>query len=206
MQKIVRGLFFGFLIVSAFLVYSRSQAQAITSASSPGQLQKNLKSDFKKFATTAAVPKATRASELAEKACEVHVKVIKLRQGNIASHAAKVEERLNKLTLAVEKYYTEKLVPAGKILPNYDALVADVSSKQAALDPLIEKIQADSEGLTCDKNQARGQFTTFKGDIQKLLKAFKDYRLSVIHLMQGVKSIAGREENNEASSSASEGQ
>lgn len=206
MQKILRGLFFGFLLVSALMIVSKSQAHAIFTASAPGLLNRDTR-DLKKLASSAALTnKASRASEFAQTACQVHVKVIKIREGNIASHAARVESRLNKLTLAVEKYYTETLVPAGKVLPNYDDLVSDVSSKQAALTPLIEKIQADSEGITCDKNQAKAQFTTFRLDMQNLLKAFKSYQLSVLHLMQGVKSVAGGSGGDEASSSAHQGE
>ena len=204
MQKRLKWLFFGFLLLLVLPLLG-SNAVAVTTPSSSNSFQKQLTGDSRKLATTAALPtKATRASEFAQTACETHVKVIKIRQGNIITFAERAGNRLNKLTLAVEKYYTDTLVPQGKIVPNYDSLVSDVSSKQAALTPLIEKLKADSDGLTCDKNQAKSQFATFRNDMQSFLKAFKNYHLSVLKLMQAVKRVAGDSEGGEASSSAQE--
>lgn len=204
MQKILKGLFFGLLLLLVLPIVS-FQAGAITT--STNSLQKQTLIDSKKLASNAALTnKATRASEFAPTACETHVRVINLRQKNIIAHAERVQNRLSKLTTAVGKYYTEKLLPQGKTVANYSTLVADVNSKQVALATALDKIKADTEGLTCEKNQAKTQFTTFRTDMQSLLKAFKDYRLSVLQLMQAVKRAGGNTDGAEASSSAQKGE
>ena len=205
MGKTIRGLFFGLIAILLILTFSNFKAQAVTTASNPGSLKKvvkDVRQDAKKLATTAATKKATRASEFALTACEIHVRVIKQKQTNIINHSSRIANRLEKITTAVENYYNTKLVPAGKTVPNYDSLVSDVSSKQAALVPLIEKIETDSEGLTCDKSQAKTQFANFRKDMQLLIKGIKDYRLSVINLLKAVKGAKGVGEESASSSAA----
>lgn len=202
MQKILKGLALGFLAGVLFLVAANARVSAFENSSN--SFGKSL-GDSRKLASSEAVTnKATRASEFTQNACEVHRKVINLRQKNIIAHAERTQNRLGNLTNAVIKYYTEKLIPQGKIVANYNSLVSDVTAKHALLTEALDKIKADTQGLTCEKNQAKTQFTTFRTDMQTLLKTFKDYRLSVLRLMQAVKKTAGTTEAGEASGSAKE--
>lgn len=201
MQKTGKGILFGFLAIFALLFVFNSHVNAISSTNT---LKKDFAESRKLASSEAVTDRASKASEFKQTACEVHVKVINLRQKNIIAHAERTQNRLVKLTSAVEKFYTDKLVPQGKVVANYDSLVSDVVAKQASLTAALIKIKADTDGLTCNKDQAKTQFTAFKTDMQSLLKTFKDYRLSVLQLMQAVKKAAGTTEGGEASSSAKE--
>lgn len=196
-----------FTLVLVFSLHSKSFAEdsATGTNSSPTptlrlrqEIRQGVKNDIKdKFADKAS----SNSSTFKQRACEEHVKVIKIRQLNIATHALLMQKRFDSISAAVQKYYAEKLVPAGKIVSNYDALVADVNTKKAALSPLIDKVKADSTGLSCDKDQQRTQFQTFKTDWQVLLKGLGVYRQSVINLVKAVKGVV-KEEDSSASSSA----
>lgn len=208
MQKLIKGLFFGFLATAVLLVVSHSSVQAVTNVANVGTKDVGQVTTTANKVTTdkmqALTNRATSASELKLQACEVHRKVINLRQTNIITHTNNVQDRLGKLVVAVENFYTQKLVPQGKTIANYDALVSDVGAKNTALTTALDKVKADTDGLTCEKDQAKGQFATFRTDVQSLIKAVKDYRQSVIQLFQAVKKAAGLTEGKEASSSAKE--
>lgn len=197
MQKLIKGLLLGFLATAVLLVVSYSKVSALNDVS-------NVVTTNNTAQAVTPTKRATSASELKLQACEVHRKVINLRQTNIVTHTKNVQDRLGKLVVAVENFYTQKLVPQGKTVANYDALVADVNAKNTALTTALDKVKADTDGLTCEKDQARGQFATFRTDVQSLIKAVKDYRQSVIQLFQAVKKAAGSIEGKEASSSAKE--
>lgn len=138
------------------------------------------------------------------KMCQAHVNNIKNKQLKIAEQGLVMQTRWNAISNGVQKYYTEKLVPNGKTLSNYDALVSDVNAKKEALTPLIDKVKSDSSNLTCDKDQAKTQFDTFKTDWQALLAGIKAYKFSVVALVKGVVSVAGKD-SNLVSPSASQG-
>lgn len=207
MQKLLKA----FLLASSFilvLLLIPVSTNAITTNSNDLHENQKLMDEGGKVeaATTGGAPlkKATSASELKQAACEVHVKVINLRQNNIVSHTQKIQDRLGKLVVAVEKFYSEKVISQGKSVVNYDALVADTVAKNTALTTALDKIKTDTATLTCEKDQAKTQFTTFKTDMLVLNKAIKDYRLSVLQFMQAVKKAAGSIEGKNASNSAKE--
>lgn len=200
MQRMFKGLFLGVLAILALLFVFNSRTEAVNSFN---PINKDF-ANSKKLASAEAnvTNKATRASEFKQNACETHVKVINLRQKNIIAHAERIQNRLTKLTNAVKAYYTEKLVPQGKTVANYDSLVSDVTAKEALLVAALEKVKADTNGLTCEKNQTKTQFAAFRTDAQALFKTFKNYRQSVLQLMQAVRKTAGTTEEGNASSSA----
>ena len=78
-------------------------------------------------------------SEGKVKACEAIQETIKKRSEKIVERAKKQEEVFTKISKRVEEFYANKLLPSGKIVANYDTLVADIASKEAAIAPLLEK-------------------------------------------------------------------
>ncbi len=171
-----------------------SQVHAQTATTTP-RLRQELRQDVKDFKKEARIngasPSGVNQSGVNQRLCEAHVKVAKLREASMGKRASNMKLRLDKISALVETYYTTKLMPQGKTITSYDVLVSDVNTKKAALSPLVDKVQADSNSLTCDGDQAKTQFQTFRTDAAFLIAAFKAYRLSVINLIQAVRSASG---------------
>ncbi len=188
LSKIICSTPFVFLLL--FAAHSSAYAQTATPTPRSGQLHQNVK-DLKQAVRQDLKNSGASPSGAKSAMCAAHIQVAKLRTGALAKRASGMQTRLDKIATMVEAYYTNKLVPEGKNVATYSALVADVSAKKAALSPLVTKVQSDSDALTCDGDNAKGQFVTFRTDATALISAFKAYRLSVINLVQAVRKASG---------------
>lgn len=172
-------------------VHSQVHAQTATPTTHLRQELRRDAMEFKKDVRQDLKMTGAKPTGFNQKLCEAHVKVAKLREAQLGKRAANMQKRLDKIATLVQTYYATKLVPQGKTVSNYDALVSDVNAKKAALTPLIAKVTADSGALTCENGQAKTQFQTFRTDAAALIAAFKAYRQSVISLIQAVRSANG---------------
>lgn len=217
MKKLLKLTFVSiFAVVLVFSLHSRSFAEDSTTSakSTPAptlRLRQELRNDVKEvrqdvkndIKNKLADKASSNSSTFKQKACEQHIKVIKIRQLNIGTRGLTMLKRFDRISSAVQKYYTEKLMPAGKVVPNYEGLVTYTNEKKAALQPLIDKIKTDSNNLTCDASTNKAQFETFKTDAKALLEGVKAYRDSVIVLVKAVRTAA-EEVNNSATQSATQ--
>jgi hypothetical protein len=188
MRKVIFALIF-FLLVLSF----HSKVLAQTSTPAP-KLRQELRQDVKDFRQNVKEDvknSGIKPTGFNQKLCEAHIQVAKLRESSMAKRANNMNKRLDKIVSMVDTYYTNKLVPQGKIVENYDALLADVNAKKAALDPKVVKVQSDSASLTCENQAARTQFQTFRTDASALISSFKAYRQSVITFVQAVRKASG---------------
>lgn len=176
--------------------HSSVRAQTATPSQSPeviinGHKTRVINDSSEEFIKGLDQRKKLAPSGFNQKRCEAHVKVAGLREKSLAKRASNMQKRLDKIVTLVKSYYTTKLVPQGKTVSNYDTLVSVVDAKKAALAPLVAKVQTDSEVLTCEDDQAKTEFQTFRTDATALISAFKAYRLSVIDLIQAVRKANG---------------
>ncbi len=139
-------------------------------------------------------------SETKVQACQAKQANIQKRSDSIVKRTQNQINVFTQIAQRVEQYYNEKLVPVGKIVPNYAILVADVASKEAAIAPLVAKSSSDSASFSCDKDRPADQLKTFDMDMKAVIAALETYRKSVRNLIVGVKSITGQE--NSATGSA----
>jgi hypothetical protein len=95
----------------------------------------------------------------------------------------KVEGKFDAITLRVETFYTTKVVPSGKTLPNYDVLVADIAAKKALVQTALSNVQSSSANFSCTAEDPKGQLNKFKLEMQNVKKALHDYRISIKNLI-----------------------
>lgn len=193
MRKAVYALS-ALIIILLFLSF-RSNTFAQTATPTP-RLRQELRQDVKDFKQEVrddVKNSGASPSGIRQKLCEDHVGNAKRRILGLGTRGFDMKLRLDKIVTIVENFYTKILLPKGKIVTNYDALVADVAAKKAAMAPLVDKVKADSSVLSCDNGKASTDFQTFKTDGQALISAFKAYRLSVITLVKAVKLAAGED-------------
>lgn len=125
--------------------------------------------------------------------CEVHAKVINKRATMIVQRTTKMQERLGKVSDAIQKFYTEKLVPDGKTLSNYDSLISSISAKKAALIPLVDEVKNDAQEYSCEADDPRSEFEDYRKDMQALIIGIQEYRKSIKTLLVAVMNLKGGE-------------
>jgi hypothetical protein len=107
---------------------------------------------------------------------------------------SKIIERFDDIAARVENFYTSKLVPKGKTLGNYDALVADIQSKKTAVNAALTKAQSDINGFSCTADDPKGLLRQYRLDMQAVKGALQDYRKSIKNLIVAVRGLVGASE------------
>lgn len=142
------------------------------------------KTDTSKTRTEARIAKLD-AKKL--QVCQVKEKNITKRLESLTNLVTKQEEKFASIAARVQSHYTTKSVPQGKILSNYDSLVADIASKKDAVDTALEKAKTNAENFSCTADDPKGLFSQFRKDMQTVKDALKDYRKSVRNLIVAVR-------------------
>ncbi len=139
------------------------------------------------------------------KACEAHSKNIASRSAHMNDRVLKMEKTFDSIAQGVQNHYLTKLVPQGKIVSNYDALVADINTQKSALAPLLAAIQTDIANFSCTGDNPAAQLTQYRTDMQAIIQGLKAYKKAVRNLIVAVASVQGTAEKNANSASGSAG-
>lgn len=129
------------------------------------------------------------------KVCQRHEENITKRMSNLTELVTMMVGKFDTTAQRVEEYYTTKVVPSGKTVTNYDALVADIQTKKTDVQTALTEAQTDSTGFKCDSDDPKSQLTQYRVDMQAVKKALQAYRVSIKNLIVAVKSVAGTTES-----------
>ena len=130
---------------------------------------------------------ATKLAAAKLKACQKRETAINNVMSRIADRGQKQLDLFTTIATKTETFYTDK----GKTLTNYDALLADVTGKQAAAQTAVDAVKASSVTFKCDGTDPKGAVSSFKEALKSEISALKDYKTSVKNLIVGVKSVQG---------------
>lgn len=139
-------------------------------------------------------PKAWGKDRLEDKRlrlCQIHEAEIIKRHESLDDLSSKMFKVFDEITKRVEDFYTNKVVPSGKSLPNYDALVADIASKRLAVQTALTNTQNDIAGFSCTADNPKAQITQYRLDMQAVKKALQDYRTSIKNLIVAIRTLVG---------------
>ena len=151
-----------------------------------------------KAATTTGQSKATaKLTEVKLKVCQNKKSAIQKRSKQLAKMAENMIENFDKIATRVETYYTSKVVPSGKTVPNYDVLVADIAAKKKVVQTDLDKATADAKAFSCTSDDPKAQLTLFKTDMQQVKQDLKAYRTAIKNLIVAVHSITGTTEGSQ---------
>lgn len=162
------------------------------------RVQERIEKEKEKFASRSGELKerfASKSAELKEKVCENRKELAEKRANHVSDLTNKTVDVFSNIASKVEKYYTEKLVPSGKTLPNYDSLVADIDAKKAALLTALNNAKSDIPTVNCESGEVRTDITHFKTDTSKVRIALQEYRKSINNLIVAVRSLTGKTES-----------
>lgn len=146
------------------------------------------KTDTSKTRTEARIAKLD-AKKL--QVCQVKERNIKNRLDSLTKLVTNQEDKFSSMAARVENHYTTKSVPAGKVVANYDELVADIAAKKTAVDTALTTAKTDASNFSCTADDPKGLLTAFRKNMQSVKSALKDYRKSVRNLIVGLRSEKG---------------
>ncbi len=129
----------------------------------------------------------TRLEDAKLKICQNREKVITNIMSRIADRGQKQITLFDTIAQRTEKFYTEK----GKVLANYDALVADITAKKAAAQAEVDTLKSTTVEFKCDGTDPKGVASGFKDSLKAENDALKAYKTSIKNLIVGVKSVVG---------------
>lgn len=138
-----------------------------------------------------------RLSELKLKACEAREEVIKKRNENLMSLVVKMVGKFDAIAVRVEEFYTGKLLPKGKVLSNYDALVSEINTKKAILDSALKSVP-DTADFDCSGEDPKGLLTEYRSKMQDVKTALHNYRTSIKNLIVAVHSLVENGDKRES--------
>lgn len=205
---------FIFFFVFLFIFFghgSSVNAKQFSSDNSFGGLRKiasigaSAKEDRMELKASAAAAKQARKDALSDAkvaVCQTRQTGIQNRSASIVKRAQNQIDVFSKIAQRVQQYYNEKLLPSGKVVPNYSSLLADIATKEAAIMPLVSTASADASAFNCDKDHPANQVSTFNQDMKNVLTALEAFRKSVRNLIVAVRTASG---GSEGAASASAG-
>jgi hypothetical protein len=133
----------------------------------------------------------TRLENTKLKACQARENGIKNRSTQLAGMAKNMQDKFDVIAKRVQDYYTATVIPSGKTVANYDALLADIQAKKAVISSALSKSQADANNFSCTSGDPKGMMTTFKDDMQAVKQALREYRTSIKNLIVAVHAVTG---------------
>jgi hypothetical protein len=127
--------------------------------------------------------KALQNSEKRKKACVARTHGMETKFNRIITNSERHHERIGSILTKAVSYQKEHNVSA----ENFDALVADASTKSAAAQQAIENLKAVEPKIDCNNNgQVAVLVNTFKTQAEATREALKAYKQSVKAVLQAL--------------------
>ena len=136
-----------------------------------------------------AVSGKPKATEGKFRACQAKENSTKKRMGQLEKMATKMLEKFAEIQARVEKYYTDKVLPSGKTVTNYGALITETQTKKTAVQAAIAKVKTSTAGFSCADDDPKEQMKQFRDGMREVKSALKDYRTSIRNLIVAVRSL-----------------
>ena len=156
------------------------------------------------FAVNVPDQAKTRLQDVKLKSCQARENSIKTRSTNLGRLADGMINHFDQIATRVENYYTNTVVPSGKTVSNYDALVADIQTNKSAVQNALQKASDDVTNFLCTGDDPKGAMIQFKEDMQSVKQALKDYRTSIKNLIVAIRSVVGESASAQSSGETKE--
>ncbi len=163
---------------------------------------------YKASATTTSQASATttgqsvgvqKLTEAKLKTCQNKEAAVRERNDALIKMAENMLIKFDSIAARVKTYYTDKVVPSGKKVSNYDALVADIATKKTVVRSGLDDATTDALAFNCTSDDPKGQLVQFRTRMQAVKQALKEYRTSIKDLIVAVRSVTGTTESGSGS-------
>ncbi len=134
-------------------------------------------------------PEAT-LTEGRTRACEARASNVQKQLATLISMASNMLDVFANHATRVEDYYKNVILPTGKTVSNYDALVATIATKKQAVTDAWNKTKTDASGFSCTTGDPKQLLLQFRTDMQATKQALHAYRTAIKNLIVAVARIA----------------
>ncbi len=129
----------------------------------------------------------TRLGEVKLKVCQKREKTIGNIMARMSDRGVKHLEVFAKIADRTKAFY----VKSGKVLSNYEVLVAEVDATKAEAQAAVDVIKNTTTTFACDGTDPKGAANSFRASLEDRNQALKAYKTAVKNLIVGVKSVQG---------------
>lgn len=132
--------------------------------------------------------KQNKLNEGRIRSCQAKEKSITNRLWNLMQLSENMELKFNLIAGRVKDYYTEKLIPEGKAISNYNELLTQIDNKRANIQIALTDAQQNASKFNCTTGDPKVQLAQYRQDMQEVNGALKEYRTSIRNLIVAVHS------------------
>lgn len=136
-----------------------------------------------------AKPSVTPSPALLQ-ACQARQAAVTTRMSQLVRMTENMLQVFDAHAARVQEFYLTKAVPAGFVVANYDALVANIAANKAVVQTAIANAQADVDDFTCLTDSPAVYFTSYRENMQEVKSALKNFRTSIKNLIVAVRTAA----------------
>lgn len=131
-----------------------------------------------------------RLTDVKLRSCEAREDAIKKRNESLLKMVANMLGKFDAIVTRVKEFYTNNLLPNGKIVPDYDALVSDIDAKKAAVESALAAVP-DTQTFDCSSDDPKGLMTDFREEMKAVKDSLHAYRTSIKNLITAIHRVAG---------------
>jgi len=207
MRKFFLALLSVFILIVLPVATYAANARAEEAQSRKEEIKERIEAKKQEIKAKIASRAALRREKLAEvkkKVCETKQRNIIRRSENMAKRADKQFDVFGNIADRVDTYYTDKLVPQGKVLPNYQSLKDEIAAKEEAAQAAVEAALDAAKNFDCEGDDPKGQLTQYREYMQEVIKALKEFRTSIKNFIVAVRTLnaKGGDATNSATQSS----
>jgi hypothetical protein len=174
--------------ISLFLAFLFLFSSVVVAIDQPVRLETRVAQVNQGVTTSAG--RETRLNQVKLRVCQKKQAGIQKRSQNLVRRANLILNLFDRIATRVESYYTDKLVPKGVTIENYNQMVADIDANKAAVKSALTKAETTAKDFSCGMDNPKAQIQAFRQDMLVVIGALKDYKKSVIKLLVAVRTKA----------------
>lgn len=119
--------------------------------------------------------------------CLARQAAIKVQMTTLVNLTARMERQFDLIAQRSVDNYNSVVVPSGKTVPNYNALIADVQTKKETIQSALTIAQTDSSNFSCTSENPKLLMSQFRLNMQMVKLDLKNYRTSIKNLISAIK-------------------
>ena len=140
-----------------------------------------------------------------EQECAAREDSIKTRSEHLNELAQNIETKFSNIEQKVEDYYTTKVLPSGKSVSNYDALIGEVDTEKSDVGTKLSDDTSSIESFTCTQSNPKSQLLTYNTNMKDTISQLRNYRNSIKNLIVAVATSSSQGKSSSGTNNSNTG-
>ena len=121
--------------------------------------------------------------------CLARQAIIKNQMATLLNLTTKMENQFDTIAQRAVDYYNTSVIPSGKKVATYDALITDIQTKKETIQAAITMAQSDSNNFSCAASDPKLLMTQYRLNMQLIKMDLKSYRTSINNLITAIRTV-----------------